>query len=100
VRSGSPDIDTIWQNTKAKHEIQDQRLVEESTSTMSGFEVRQAIYEAERKGQALVYHDYFLFSEALQIELSRNGTQQAYQRCAPALETLAHSVRELPKPEQ
>lgn len=93
-----PDIDWFWQNTIAKHEIQKQKLISETSSNLNGFEVREAIYEAERKGQQLIYHDYFLFSERLQIELHLNGTKEAYQRCAQDLITLAQSLRELAEP--
>ena len=89
------DIDAFWGNTKAKHEIQGQSLLRESSSTMNGFEVREAVYEAERNGQTVVYHDLYLFSGALQIELHLNATEDAHRRLAADLQTLAESVREL-----
>ena len=89
------DLETFWANTKAKHEIQGQSLVRESSCTLNGFDLREAVYEAERNGQAIVYHDLYLFSAALQIELHLNSTADAHRRLAPDLQTLAASVREL-----
>jgi len=93
-----PDIDSFWQNTVAKHEMQKQKLVSEASSNLNGFEVREAIYESERNGQVAIYHDYFLFSDTLKIELNLNGTKAAHERFAQDLITLAQSVRELAKP--
>jgi hypothetical protein len=87
--------DTVWQNTKAKHEIQGHQLVSEESSETNGFAIREAVYEAERNGQALIYHDYFIFSEDLQIEASLYATQQAHQHYAPEFETLTRSIRPL-----
>ena len=95
----SYDIATFWANTKGKHEIQGQSLVRESSSTLNGFELREAVYEAQRNGQTVVYHDYFLFSDALQIELHLNATEDAHRRLSADLQTLAASVRELPRGE-
>jgi hypothetical protein len=87
------DIETFWQNTMAKHEFQGQVRVRESSSRVNGFDVREAVYEAERNGQAVVYHDYYLFTDALQIDLHLNATKQAHQRYEKDLETVALSIR-------
>jgi hypothetical protein len=88
-------IDDIWSGTQGKHEIQNQVLIEEKTTSMNGFEVREAVYEAEVRGQKVVYHDMFLFQDSIQMQMSLNAARDVYGSYLGDFRAAVGSVRPL-----
>ena len=94
-RPPSLEVDFIWDQTKAKHEIQEQVLQEESTRSLNGFDVREAVYEAEVRGQSVTYHDVFLFRDQLQVQMSLNAASDVYPAYVDDFRAMVDSVRPL-----
>jgi hypothetical protein len=92
-REASPTILQVQESTKGKHEVQKHTLIEESTRTRNGFTVWEAIYEARPKGKDVIYHDVFLFTDALQVEVSLNAYPQDHKTFEADLRTVVESVQ-------
>ena len=60
---------------------------------MNGFEIREATYTAEVRGQSVAYHDLFLFQDKLQVELSLNTSADAYDTYLSDFRAIAGSIR-------
>ncbi|MEZ5417149.1 MAG: hypothetical protein R2708_07390 [Vicinamibacterales bacterium] len=95
ARDSNVDIETYWTRIKSVHLAQDRDLRHEARFTLDGFEVREGIFDTERNGQPAVYHDLYLFSETLQVNVHLNGTREFHERRVDDLQTVARSVRAL-----
>ena len=94
MRRGSvPSIEQVKEGTAGKHEIQGHEMIMEETSDMNEFSVWEAVYEAEIRGQDVILHDYFLFTDELQVEVHLNTTREEYEDFLPDLRTVVGSVR-------
>lgn len=85
--------DDLWVNLKGKHEIQGHALVEEKSTTMNGFEVREGTFSAEVKGQTIVYHNVFLLTDMLWVDLNLNADQKMYESYLSDFRAIVGSVR-------
>lgn len=92
-RPASLKIDVVWEQTKGKHKIQDQVLTQENSSMLNGFELREAIYQANVRDQDVMYHDVFLFTDDLQIEMSLNAAADVYDGYVGDFRATVGSVR-------
>jgi hypothetical protein len=92
-RHPSVSIEQIQTGTIGKHELQGHKLVEQSTTDRNGFTVWEALYEADIRGQSAVFHNYFLFSDDLQVEVSLNTPGNEYESLLPDLHTVVESVQ-------
>lgn len=92
-REAAPTIPQVQEGTKGKHEVQQHTLIEESTRSRNGFTVWEAVYEARPKGKDVVYHDVFLFTDALQVEVNLNAYPQDHEKFEPDLQTVVQSVQ-------
>lgn len=94
-RPPSLGVDFIWEQTKAKHEIQEQVLKGETARNANGFDLREAVYEAEVRGQNVIYHDVFLFRDKLQVQMSLNAASDVYPAYVDDFLAMVNSVRPL-----
>lgn len=92
-RGSAPSVDEVRIGTTSKHEFQGHKLITEETSNMNGFFVWEAVYEAEIRGRDVILHDYFLFSEELQVEVHLNAARERYEEFLPDLRTVVGSIR-------
>ena len=94
MRRGSvPSIEQLKEGTAGKHEIQGHEMIMEAVSELNGFSVWEAVYEAEIRGQEVTLHDYFLFTDELQVEVHLNAAREEYENFLPDLRTVVGSVR-------
>lgn len=96
-REAAPTIEQVQEGTKGKHEIQKHTLIEDSTRTQNGFTVWEAVYEAKPSGKDVIYHDVFMFTDALQVEVNLNGYPQDHEQFIPDLQTVVESLRRVIK---
>ena len=92
-RGSAPSIEQVQEGTAGKHEIQGHEMVMEEVSELNGFSVWEAVYEAEIRGQEVILHDYFLFTDELQVEVHLNAAREEYEDFLPDLRTVVGSVR-------
>ncbi len=92
-RTSVPTVQQVQEGTKGKHAVQGHTLIKESSRTQNGFTVWEATYEASQRGQAVVLHDLFLFSDALQVEITLNASRQDHEKFEPDLQAVAASVQ-------
>jgi len=92
-RNSVPTIEQIQEGTKGKHVVQGHTLIEESTNEQNGFTVWEAIFEAKPRGQNVIYHDVFLFTDELQVEVNLNASRSDYEKLYPDLRFVADSVQ-------
>jgi hypothetical protein len=94
-RSSLLSSDELWQNLKGKHEIQGHVLMQEKASTKNGFEVREGTFRAEVRGQSMVYHNVFLLTDSLWIDLNLNAAEGVYKTYLSDFQAIVASVRPL-----
>jgi len=92
-RSSVPTIQQVQEGTKGKHEAQRHTLTKESSRTQNNFTVWEAVYVATLRGQEVIFHDVYLFSDALQVEVSLNASRQDHEKFEPNLQSVVASVR-------
>ena len=92
-RTSAPTVQQVQEGTRGKHEVQGHTLIKESTRTQNEFTVWDAVYEASLRGQEVVLHDVYLFSDALQVEVTLNASRQDHEKFAPDLQAVVESVQ-------
>ncbi len=86
-------LETMSKGRKQVNLAQDHRLVSERVHRINGFDVWEAVYEAEIRSQNVVFHTYLMFSDTLMIDVHLNASKDVYKTYLPDLRRLAHSVR-------
>jgi hypothetical protein len=92
-RTSAPTVQQVQAGTKGKHEAQGRTLISESSRTRNGFTVWEAVYEANLRGQEVVLHDVYLFSDALQVEITLNASRLDHEKFESDLQAVAASVQ-------
>ncbi len=92
-RTSSPTVEQVQEGTKGKHEMQSHALLKESSRTQNGFTVWEATYEANLRGQEVIFHDVYFFSDALQVQVYLNASRQDHEKFAPDLQAVVESVQ-------
>lgn len=86
-------IKQVQEGTRGKHEIQGHTIVHESTDEKNGFTVWEAIYEANVRGDDMVFHDFYLFTDGLLVEINLNTYKNLHERYVGDLRAVVDSVR-------
>lgn len=89
----SVSIEQFQEGTRGKHEIQGHALVRESMAEKNGFTTWEAVYEANVRGDDVIYHEFFLFTEGLMVEVSLGTLKRDHDRYVNDLVAVANSVR-------
>ena len=92
-RTSAPTVQQVQEGAKGKHELQGHSLTTESTRMQSGFTVWEAVYVTSQRGQEIVLHDVYLFSNALQVEINLNASRQDHDKFVPDLQAVVKSVQ-------
>lgn len=93
-RHPSVSIEQLQEGTRGKHEIQGHAIVRESTKDKNGFTVWEAVYEAHVRGDDVIFHDSYLFTDGLLVEVSLGTNKEFYDTYVGDLLAVVDSVRE------
>ncbi len=91
---GYMTIEKMSEGRNNVHAAQEHRLIREKTYRLNGFEVWEAVHEAEIRSQDVVMHTYLMFSDTLMVDVHLNASKNVYKKLLPDLRKLAKSVRE------
>ena len=86
-------LEKMSEGRKQVNAAQDHRLISEKTHRMNGFDVWEAVHEANIRSQDVVFHTYLLFSDTFMIEVHLNASKDVYSQYLPDLRRLVRSVR-------
>jgi hypothetical protein len=83
----------VQEGTRGKHEVQGHSIIRESTKDKNGFTAWEAVYEANVRGDDVVFHDVFLYTDGLLVEISLNARKNDYDSYVGDLLAVVESVR-------
>jgi hypothetical protein len=89
----SLSIEQIIENRKGKLEMQGFTEVRSSDREERGFVIWEGVFEGERRGEAVIWHDHLFFSHELSFEVNLIARQQEFEEYLPDLLTVLESVR-------
>lgn len=94
ARDDYSSLENIRRDRSAVHAAQDHRQRSSQVRRVNGFEVWESIYDAQIRGQAVVFHDAMMFSDDLVIEVHLNASKRDYADFAPDLQLVVESMQE------
>ena len=86
-------MDAMRAGRKQVYAAQGWRVVFEEVSRINGFEVWEAVNEANIRDQDVVFHHYLMFSETLMVDVHLNASKNVYVDYLPDLRSLVNSIR-------
>lgn len=94
-RDAYSTLENIRRDRSAVNAVQNHIQRSSKVYDLNGFQVWEAIYDAQIRGRNVVFHDVMIFSDNLMIEVHLNASKPVYESYLPDLQTVVLSMREV-----